>query len=1073
MEENAFLNLNDYILHNEIGQGAFGKVYKVKNKKNGMFFAAKISKSILDINADKFIGDISKEISILSTFNHPAVMKFIGFSPTNFKQKLKPVIIAELVPNGTLEDLINNQRRLVLNKSTDIHPLSDTKKLIITYGIASALKYLHENGIIHRDLKPANVLLDDFNCPKIADFGLSVANEQDDDLTKTANTIKGTPKYISPEIWQDQKYTPACDVYAFAITIYELYTLEKPFDGFWHFDIIKKVNSGYRPSFNTSIPVAYQKLIERCWAQKPEDRPTFAQIVQELRTDRAYLTESVKVDEFCHYISHLDNRQQSINSSIMTAKSVRLSLTKISSQKSIATPGITPFPSTPFRYHNQKKFSNFSLKISLELDKDCLELLSESENDLDTQFYIAQSLAEGLHNFPHKIELAVKCLRRLSDSKHIESIIYYCNILIKGNLIPRNLSRAKKLVMKYLQDNPSMFYYLTGRIQKKEKKYDEAIESFMKSIKEGNGDAKFEYGKMLYKGNGIPVNKSEAINYYKEAIEQKCTKAIYRYGQMLSLGESIDKNEEESLKFIKMAADNGYDKAMYEYGMILEKQDNSECVNYFRDAAKTGESKSMLKYGKILIQCEDEPEKKKEGIRYLKMACNKGEIEAMYLYGAILYQENETKLRDALRLLKIAADNDNCEAMAFYGIAMIQSKGITCDYAESAKYLLKASKKADNSDALYGLGYLYETGKGVRVDPYAAYDYYKRSAQKKNTDALLRLGNDYFDGQTYGVNVKIAQYCYRKCIEFSAATNNHGNIAKAFENSFRSNSLLGLLYAISLSPNDDEETRMNKIKSAEEGLKHASDVGYPFAQNGYGLLLQLCLGKIEEAKQMFLEADKINHSMPEYNLGYLYEQENDLEKAVYYYQKASDNESNPLIFRRQTIYDNSVEISKSLMLCAANLRLVVYYLQQTNITNHLMKAYEYFVRAGNNIKFFNDSMHNESLHLDPNSDEMLALTQFLHSIENFILENQPQSYQNKVSEDQYYYDPNKIITLLEHFGDQFLEIVKKAIDQIKKLLYQPPYYILHGQIMFKTHVNDVEPAVQEQNYQDFIKELSF
>lgn len=197
-EENGLFDLNDFIMQNKIGEGAFGKVYQVKNKKTGQFCAAKISiEKTEDISRGSLL-DLYREVSIISKLDHPAVLKFVGFSPNNFKGKSKPVIVTELAKNGTLTNFI------LKLKAKSSPNLIDTQKLIIIYGIAAAMSYLHSHDIIHRDLKPDNVLLDDYLHPKIADFGLSKVSKQNPTKIALESTlsIKGTPVYISPEIWK-------------------------------------------------------------------------------------------------------------------------------------------------------------------------------------------------------------------------------------------------------------------------------------------------------------------------------------------------------------------------------------------------------------------------------------------------------------------------------------------------------------------------------------------------------------------------------------------------------------------------------------------------------------------------------------------------------------------------------------------------------------------------------------------------------------------------------------------------------------------------------------------------------
>lgn len=222
MKAEASMNI-DFIIQNKIGQGSFGKVYKVKSKINNEIYAAKISQKELEESTAEMKIDISREVSILSKLNHPSVLKFIFFSPTNFKHKPKPVIITEYAPNGTLKNFIE------LSQS-NIYNWDDTRKLITVYGIASAMSYLHSHDIIHRDLKPENILMDDFLFPKIADFGLSKINtiEKVDSIIKSADgCIKGTPSYMASEIWFRVEYSKASDVYTFGLILFEIYTQKK------------------------------------------------------------------------------------------------------------------------------------------------------------------------------------------------------------------------------------------------------------------------------------------------------------------------------------------------------------------------------------------------------------------------------------------------------------------------------------------------------------------------------------------------------------------------------------------------------------------------------------------------------------------------------------------------------------------------------------------------------------------------------------------------------------------------------------------------------------------------------
>lgn len=266
--QEAFSSLDQFEKIEKIGMGSFGKVFKVCDKQTGTFYAAKISYRLINDEDDSTLLNLTREVTIISKLNHPSVLRFIFFDKYNFKHEERPVIITEYAHNGSLEDFIG------LNSQSH---LDDTHKLIIIYGIASGMSYLHSYNIIHRDLKPSNILLDESLNPKIADFGLSKIEDQS---YKSVSDLKGTPCYMSPEIFERYEYSKSSDVYAFGIILYELLTNEKVFNEKTSQQIIELLNSGYRPEFTSPIADSYKNLIEKCWSQDPSERPTFEDIVK-------------------------------------------------------------------------------------------------------------------------------------------------------------------------------------------------------------------------------------------------------------------------------------------------------------------------------------------------------------------------------------------------------------------------------------------------------------------------------------------------------------------------------------------------------------------------------------------------------------------------------------------------------------------------------------------------------------------------------------------------------------------------------------------------------------------------
>lgn len=206
--------------------------------------------------------ELRKEIWVMSGLSHPNIVAMLGYCTT------PPCIVSEFVPEGNLLALILDQTKaltigMVLRIATDI---------------AKALSFLHTElspPMIHNDLKSLNVLLQskDETAPiiaKLTDFGMSRRAA----WGKSLDADGVNPRWIAPEVLLGQAFTPKADIYAFGIIIWELVS-RKMFmgDEKFMFTVRDKIVAGERPPIPLDCPVKLQSLIDRCWSQKPDDRP--------------------------------------------------------------------------------------------------------------------------------------------------------------------------------------------------------------------------------------------------------------------------------------------------------------------------------------------------------------------------------------------------------------------------------------------------------------------------------------------------------------------------------------------------------------------------------------------------------------------------------------------------------------------------------------------------------------------------------------------------------------------------------------------------------------------------------
>ncbi|KAH7463771.1 putative serine/threonine-protein kinase [Phytophthora ramorum] len=274
-----------------LGQGGFGAVYRGKwNKKEvaiKKLHASKLTKK----ERKMFI----RETLILGMLgDHPNIVQLHGYT-------LKPVsLVMEYVSKGSLSYLLHYcEDSHVEAKMTD-----GRVKLNILLGIAYGMAQLHECNVTHGDLKPQNVLITDDFQAKIADFGLATfrakaasttsshmlrgaTGNSDDGDVDLEGIAGGTAAYMAPELLSSSMAAnEKTDVYSFGVLMNEVLHEEEPymqnlrqFVGKGPFAAVLFAKDGNRPQIrDKKVTPELKWIVERCWSQRPNDRPTFDKI---------------------------------------------------------------------------------------------------------------------------------------------------------------------------------------------------------------------------------------------------------------------------------------------------------------------------------------------------------------------------------------------------------------------------------------------------------------------------------------------------------------------------------------------------------------------------------------------------------------------------------------------------------------------------------------------------------------------------------------------------------------------------------------------------------------------------
>ena len=233
-----------YEIIKKIGEGGYGKIYKVKNKESGDIRAMKqiLKSKIPDI--EKF----QNEIKILSMVDHPNIVRLFEVIEDDKYFNL----FQELCTGGELLSKVQK-------------PLKEKEIAKIFKQIISAIAYCHEKGIVHRDMKLENILFatESEDSPiKIIDFGLSVLlgkkDVKENEVTdlkkygfKRMTTKVGTIYYMSPEVIKGN-YDEKCDIWACGVILYTLLAGYPPFNGQTDKDIYNMIS---KMSFDFEQPV--------------------------------------------------------------------------------------------------------------------------------------------------------------------------------------------------------------------------------------------------------------------------------------------------------------------------------------------------------------------------------------------------------------------------------------------------------------------------------------------------------------------------------------------------------------------------------------------------------------------------------------------------------------------------------------------------------------------------------------------------------------------------------------------------------------------------------------------------
>jgi serine/threonine-protein kinase len=249
--------IGDYEIIDVLGAGGMGKVYKVRNVISDRVEAMKVLLPNLASDAD-LAERFMREIKVQASLHH----QNIAALHTALRVNNQLLMLIEFVEGCSIESALR-QSPIPMAKAVDY-----IKQVLL------ALAYAHGHGVVHRDIKPANMMLTPNGVVKLMDFGIAKLSA-DRKLTQTGRTV-GSLYYMSPEqIQGDEDLGPRADLYSLGVSLYEMVTRTRPFQGDSDYSIMAAhLNSQPIPpvQLDPTLPPMLSDVILMAIAKDPDQR---------------------------------------------------------------------------------------------------------------------------------------------------------------------------------------------------------------------------------------------------------------------------------------------------------------------------------------------------------------------------------------------------------------------------------------------------------------------------------------------------------------------------------------------------------------------------------------------------------------------------------------------------------------------------------------------------------------------------------------------------------------------------------------------------------------------------------
>ncbi len=260
-----------YRIEAQVGAGSYGTVFRATD----LTLERNVALKILRSDGSAQLGDLLAEARAAAALNHPNVCTIHAVE----SQEGLPMIVMEYLDGQPLSKLLESG------------PLPPAVAAAIGAQIARGMAAAHAQGIVHGDLKPANIMVKPAATAKIMDFGTARRKWLDPSAAQTlaagdraAQSLSGTPAYMSPEQIRGGPASPASDVFALGLILYEMLIGRRVIDAVHLLDALRQIDEVNPDQLAPQVPEPFAAILRGALVADPRERLlTSAQIAEQLQ----------------------------------------------------------------------------------------------------------------------------------------------------------------------------------------------------------------------------------------------------------------------------------------------------------------------------------------------------------------------------------------------------------------------------------------------------------------------------------------------------------------------------------------------------------------------------------------------------------------------------------------------------------------------------------------------------------------------------------------------------------------------------------------------------------------------